>query len=505
MAKKSMNMNDLPNYFRPADTELFGKELEDFGEMNVPEESLDRVLSSTMRKAGFGMKETAMNGTAVITSNVKRETTKENENTEYTTTAKVHRNGVLAACFALLLVGAGAFIMFGSSRGLKTSPVKTPAAAVTETSSGAAAQVNETNTVIVPDVVGMNETQAAETLEGAGLTCVIHEVAADVGEAGKVIEMSVAPGSEVDRGAEVSIFVSTSATFENSEQAKQFIDKANSLRSLRDKITISFQDVFARFKNDYGFEAEFPDVSGARTEEELDSLEREYERYLNMGIEEFYSNLIDLNIDRIEAGTEHAVTTVTAITHEIEADTQPVNDQKTAAEAIPDVIGLTCEKAILKLKEAGLAYDISEVYSDKSDKGMVVGMSVGRDDEAEQGKYIILMVGTGETEPVMQKLRIDIPNDVEGSYTFDVYRGETLAYTKTVGNVAALDTGIVTIEVVGRGKERLAVYVKKNVPTYDDLNYGKYCSFDVDYDAGTVSLAGGGYNTSALYDFSDLT
>ncbi len=154
---------------------------------------------------------------------------------------------------------------------------------------------------------------------------------------------------------------------------------------------------------------------------------------------------------------------------------------------VPNVVGLTQAKAIATLKESKLSYEIEEIKHD-GDKGKVVEQSIKADTYQDKGTVVIIYISTGETDPIPLTMRIPMPNGIRGSYTIDVYRDGSVAYTKTIQSGEAVAGGTVAIDISGKKTETLVVYIKSN-----DLgaeNYIRYATYDIDYDKEEIKLNG---------------
>lgn len=152
---------------------------------------------------------------------------------------------------------------------------------------------------------------------------------------------------------------------------------------------------------------------------------------------------------------------------------------------VPNVVGLTQAKAIATLKESKLNYEVEEIKYD-GEKGKVVEQSVKEGTYVDKSTTVTIYISTGETDPIDLTINIPLPNGVHGAYTIDVYRGGSIAYTKTIPTAEAAAGLTVSIDISGKKTESLIVYIKN----LDTQGYIRYAKYDIDYDKGTVELDG---------------
>lgn len=195
----------------------------------------------------------------------------------------------------------------------------------------------------------------------------------------------------------------------------------------------------------------------------------------------------NLDSSDISSSEEDAVETTVTEEYPEQITPEPADGDKEHIVTVPNVVGLTQPKAISVLKECGLDYEVHEIRH-KGDKGKVIEQSIAPDESVDRGTVVIIYVSTGEPELVEMTLKIPVPADVKGSFIFDVYLDGTVVYTKTVSFTGSVAGDTVSIEIIGYGKETLAVYVK-NVDTDID-NYIKYATYNVDYDTKSIELDG---------------
>ena len=113
--------------------------------------------------------------------------------------------------------------------------------------------------------------------------------------------------------------------------------------------------------------------------------------------------------------------------------------------------------------------------------------TVTLDGELNSTDLLEVSPAKGSGDSVLE-LSLPLPEGLNGSYTFDVYRDGNIAYTKTVQDGGAAAGKTISFDIEGEGKETVAVYVTSNDLGQD--NYVLYASYIVDHDAGTVTLSG---------------
>ena len=154
---------------------------------------------------------------------------------------------------------------------------------------------------------------------------------------------------------------------------------------------------------------------------------------------------------------------------------------------VPNVVGLTQSKAIATLKESKLDYEVQEIKQD-GDKGKVVEQSIKEGDYVDKGTVVTIYVSTGEADPITLTMRIPLPNGIRGSYTIDVYRDGSVAYTKTIQNAETVAGGNVSVDITGKKTETLVIYIKSN--DLGQENYIRYATYDINYDKEEITLNG---------------
>lgn len=191
------------------------------------------------------------------------------------------------------------------------------------------------------------------------------------------------------------------------------------------------------------------------------------------------------------AGSEYAVGgTVTIFVSKGPLDTQV---------KVPDVVGMTKEKAIAALKENKLVAKVEEIEHE-GDKGKVIDQSIDAGDKVDMETEVTIYVSTGETEPVDLTISLPLPNGIHGSYTIEVYKNGNVAYQQSISRGETVAGGTVNIDISGKKTETLTVSIR-NEETGKTVNYAVY---NIDYEKKEVTL-NGSLNESGLIDITPTT
>ena len=388
-----------------------------FDKEQLSDASLDRIMAMAYQKAGIPKKErTEMEynySEPIIT--MKRSEENKTDKNIYVSKVKSRKGGVAAACIALLLVGTvGGVLFFGNN--LETEPPHTDPASqfvVLGDSLGEPTVSADDDKALIelPDVVGMEESKACQTLLEAGFLPIKREMYDDKVEAGHVIKTD--PEAALDKryemNTEVTYYVSLGP-----------LDGSSTGTTASDSVTSDKPDTI-----------------------------------------------------------ETSVTVDTTVPEQITPDVEKVT--------LPDVVGLSQEKAIAALEECGLDYKVVEIKY-YADKGKVIEQSIASGTVVDKDTVITIYISTGDPEIVEMTMQIPIPEGAKGSYTFDVYREGTVIYTKTVKDTSLYAGKTVDFDIYGTAKEVLHIYVKNNDLDWD--NFFRYAVYNIDYDNKTVQLDG---------------
>ncbi|MDE6148809.1 MAG: Stk1 family PASTA domain-containing Ser/Thr kinase, partial [Ruminococcus sp.] len=153
---------------------------------------------------------------------------------------------------------------------------------------------------------------------------------------------------------------------------------------------------------------------------------------------------------------------------------------------VPSVIGLTKEKAIAKLTENKLEYQIEEI-AHEGDKGKVIEQSIAGGQFVSKGTVVTIFLSTGEAETQSLTISMPMPNNIWGSYVIEVYRDGNVIQTQSIADGAQVAGSNININVSGKKSETLSVKIT-NSSTYQSVsNYARYV---VDYENGTYNLEG---------------
>lgn len=153
---------------------------------------------------------------------------------------------------------------------------------------------------------------------------------------------------------------------------------------------------------------------------------------------------------------------------------------------VPSVIGLTKEKAIAKLTENKLEYQIEEI-AHEGDKGKVIEQSIAGGQFVSKGTVVTIFISTGEAETQSLTISMPIPNNIWGSYVIEVYRDGNVIQTQSITDGAQVAGSNININISGKKSETLSVKIT-NSSTYQSVsNYARYI---VDYENGTYNLDG---------------
>ncbi|MGN0593836.1 MAG: Stk1 family PASTA domain-containing Ser/Thr kinase [Hominimerdicola sp.] len=151
---------------------------------------------------------------------------------------------------------------------------------------------------------------------------------------------------------------------------------------------------------------------------------------------------------------------------------------------VPDLVGLTKEKAIAALKENKLQAVVEEIEHE-GDKGKVIQQDIEPDTLVDRDSEVTIYVSTGEVSPVELKFALPLPNGVHGGYSIEIYKDGNVAYTQSIAS-AETTGGSVNITVKGNKTENLTIKIR-NDQTGESVIYATY---KIDDDKETAELQG---------------
>ena len=349
---KKIDLNELPEYLGENDAELFTDVADGFGEDNVSDGQLDRILSSTMRKAGYEMNNAIYDeGLIKVTkTNADKEdasrsavkpvipaATEETEARAETTSVK--RWGGFAACMAFIAAAAVSMVMlFGSGLIKKAEPEEAPAVSASEPESEAEAagtvtgavsgfediqsnltdehgnlfvtndgkvmadtptasvdeeEMRKLGMVEMPNVFNMSSEAAEASIKRKGLVPRrVETVNLPLFEEDKVFYTNPSSGQYVKVGSVVEYYVCDMRT-----------SRLEEVRMLSETFSKQYKDVLDKFKADTGVLYEKPEYNAGMDYEDLTyvsdkykyliSLDDRFEEYL---YNDYYNSLVTVEI-----------------------------------------------------------------------------------------------------------------------------------------------------------------------------------------------------------------
>ncbi|MBR1393293.1 MAG: Stk1 family PASTA domain-containing Ser/Thr kinase [Ruminococcus sp.] len=151
---------------------------------------------------------------------------------------------------------------------------------------------------------------------------------------------------------------------------------------------------------------------------------------------------------------------------------------------VPNVIGMTQEKAIMTLRENKLSAVVAEVNQEE-DKGKVIEQSKPEGAFVPKNTEITIWVSTGEVEESEMKIPVPMPDFVYGSYIIDVYRDGNIVVSQNVDDGEAVAGGSVNVAVKGKKTETVNIWIRSNLGQVKN-----YATFQLDYDSRKATISG---------------
>ena len=166
---------------------------------------------------------------------------------------------------------------------------------------------------------------------------------------------------------------------------------------------------------------------------------------------------------------------------------------------VPDVIGLTKEKAIAKLKENKLVASVQEI-DHEGDKGKVIDQDIEKGKKVDRDSTVTIYVSTGEVQPTEMSIPLPLPTGIHGSYSIEVYKDGNVAFTQQIGKAETIAGGVVNVDIKGKKTETLTIQIRNN----ESGKSVQYAVYAIDYDKKSATLKGD-LNESGLLGITPTT
>jgi len=166
---------------------------------------------------------------------------------------------------------------------------------------------------------------------------------------------------------------------------------------------------------------------------------------------------------------------------------------------VPNVVGLTQEKAMTILKENKLTVSVKEMPHD-GDKGKVIDQTPEADKWLEKDSEVTIFVSTGETPDVSLTIKVPMPEGLHGAYSIEIYKNGNVIGTQSISNAETVAGAEVYIDIKGKKTETLTISIR-NEETGKSVNYAV---FNVDYDKKSAEL-NGSLNKDGLLSITPTT
>ncbi|MBO5559953.1 Stk1 family PASTA domain-containing Ser/Thr kinase [Ruminococcus sp.] len=166
---------------------------------------------------------------------------------------------------------------------------------------------------------------------------------------------------------------------------------------------------------------------------------------------------------------------------------------------VPNVVGLTQEKAMTILKENKLTVSVKEMPHD-GDKGKVIDQTPEADKWLEKDSEVTIFVSTGETPDVSLTIKVPMPEGLHGAYSIEIYKNGNVIGTQSISNAETVAGAEVYIDIKGKKTETLTISIR-NEESGKSVNYAV---FNVDYDKKSAEL-NGSLNKDGLLSITPTT
>jgi beta-lactam-binding protein with PASTA domain len=435
--------DELKIDFSVQDAELFEDTFAGFEEnAEVTDAEKKRVLSSVMRKAGFEMNE-------IINEKRKNITASKTDDTEVRRgRIQVKRGGIIAACIAVLTVGAVTAGMLH----MNNINADIPEPAGQPTVEGQSTDAEDTDTMddnaeeLLPDLVGRKLTDVLAEYEGKVKIGVTTEY-----------------NDEYEEGIIYGQYTPAGTPLKDIDTLTMIVSKGKQKRFIPD-VSASEREVAEEELRAAGFN---PVVKEIFDEEVPEGIAIKTDP--GPGTKAAFESKITLFISNGNSGVPETVT-------------------------VPDVVGMKEDEAMLLLKEAGLSVRNKDVLN-SAEKGTVVEQSVEPDTTLNKYDDITISVSAGVTEPVKLTISTPLPADLRGTYRIDLYAKDgTVKYTKSIDADTLGDVKTFDFDLEGIGTETFTIIITSD-RIDNSVLYGEYA---VDFTNKTADLEDGLYTDDLL-------
>ena len=415
------------------DAELFEDTFAGFEEnAEVTDAEKKRVLSSVMRKAGFEMNE-------IINEKRKNITASKTDDTEVRRSKiQVKRGGIIAACVAVLTVGAvtAGMLHMNNINADIPEPAGQPTSDVYATGDEDTDTTDDNAENIMPDLVGRKLTDVLAEYDG--------KLSFDVG---------YDYNTEYEEGIIFGQYTPAGTPFKEGDSLELKVSKGKMKEII-------------------------PDVSGSEREVAESLL---YAARFNPVVKEIYDEEVP---EGIAIKTDPPAGTEAAVESKITLFISSGKTGEPETVTVPDVVGMKKDEAMLLLKESGLCVRSKWVLGSE-EKGTVVKQSAEPDTTLNKYDDITICVSEGVTEPVKLTISTPLPADLHGTYRIDLCDGDgTVKYTKSINADTLGEVKTFDFDLEGIGTEKFTIIITSD-ETDKSVIYG---DFAVDFTNKTADM-----------------
>ncbi|EXM38421.1 hypothetical protein RASY3_12960 [Ruminococcus albus SY3] len=423
------------------DAELFEDTFAGFEEnAEVTDAEKKRVLSSVMRKAGFEMNE-------IINEKRKNITASKTDDTEVRRgRIQVKRGGIIAACIAVLTVGAVTVGMLHMNN--INADIPEPAGQPTVEGQSTDAEDTDTSDDEYTDTMDDNAENIMPDLVGRKLTDVLAEYDGKLS-----FDVGYDYNTEYEEGIIFGQYTPAGTPFKEGDSLELKVSKGKMKEII-------------------------PDVSGSEREVAESLL---YAARFNPVVKEIYDEEVP---EGIAIKTDPPAGTEAAVESKITLFISSGKTGEPETVTVPDVVGMKKDEAMLLLKESGLCVRSKWVLGSE-EKGTVVKQSAEPDTTLNKYDDITICVSEGVTEPVKLTISTPLPADLHGTYRIDLCDGDgTVKYTKSINADTLGEVKTFDFDLEGIGTEKFTIIITSD-ETDKSVIYG---DFAVDFTNKTADM-----------------